>query len=372
MIKEKLYIITELFPPDETSTAYILGEIANAFASKYKVKVICGPEVYDKRKIINVKSNFDLNSSIEVFRVQGTGLDKNTAIGKAVNLLVMSRRLKTLAASKIKKGDKVLMVTNPAPLVLLMARLRDKIGFELNVLVHDVFPENTIPAGVKIPAYNFVKKLFDKAYSKADQLIVIGRDMKHIVQEKIKGINSSCKITIIENWGDTQTIFPMPFPSGKIKLQYAGNIGRVQGLQKVLLQLPEDLELHIYGTGAMENTLKNMGCSNVFFHGPYSRSQQNEILSDCHIALVTLQDGMCGLGVPSKTYNIMASGRPILYFGPSGSEVDLLIHEEGIGYSGWPEEWNINVLREMGCRARELAEQRYSKPEILKRFIDVI
>lgn len=367
-----LYIISELFPPDETSTAYILGEIANTFASKYKVKVICGPEVYDKRKIINVKSGFVLNPAIEVFRVQGTGLDKNTAIGKAVNLFVMSRRLKALAASKIKKGDKVLMVTNPAPLVLLMTRLRDKIGFELNVLVHDVFPENTIPAGVRIPAYNCVKKLFDKAYSKADQLIVLGRDMKHVVGEKIKRLNSSCKITIIENWGDTQTISAMPFPSGKIKLQYAGNIGRVQGLQKVVQQLPEDLELHIYGTGAMEDTLKNMGCRNVFFHGPYSRSQQNEILSDCHIALVTLQDGMYGLGVPSKTYNIMASGRPILYFGPTGSEIDLLIKDAEIGYSDWPDEWSITVLQAMGARARKLVEQRYSKPEILKRFLDTI
>ena len=371
-MSSRLYIISELFPPDETSTAYILGEIANAFASKYKVKVICGPEVYDKRRITNVKSSFMLNPSIEVCRVEGTGLDKNTAIGKAVNLFVMSRRLKTLSATKIKKGDKVLMVTNPAPLVLLMSRLKEKIGFELNVLVHDIFPENTIPAGVRIPAYGFVKKLFDRAYSKADQLIVLGRDMKDVIENKIKRFNTSCQVSIVENWGDTQNISDMPFPSGKIKLQYAGNIGRVQGLQKVVQQLPGNMELHIYGSGAMEETLKNMGSPNVFFHGPYSRSQQNDILSDCHIALVTLQDGMYGLGVPSKAYNIMASGRPILYLGPDGSEIDLLIKEACIGYSGWPEDWKISVLQEMGRNARKLAEQRYSKPEILKRFLDTI
>lgn len=48
MSKKILWIVTELFPPDETSTAYILGEIANTMASKYQVKVICGPEIYDK------------------------------------------------------------------------------------------------------------------------------------------------------------------------------------------------------------------------------------------------------------------------------------------------------------------------------------
>ena len=41
--KVKLWIVTELFPPDETSTSFILGEIANAMAQKYDVGVICGP-----------------------------------------------------------------------------------------------------------------------------------------------------------------------------------------------------------------------------------------------------------------------------------------------------------------------------------------
>lgn len=89
---------------------------------------------------------------------------------------------------------------------------------------------------------------------------------------------------------------------------------------------------------------------NVFFHGPYFRSQQNEVLSACDIALVTLQKGMYGLGVPSKTYNILASGRPILFLGPKDSEIDLLVREEGIGYCGWPQIWNKEELVVMGKR----------------------
>ena len=61
----------------------------------------------------------------------------------------------------------------------LVSNLRKKKDFELNVLVHDVFPENTAPAGLKLPrfAYNLLKRVFDKAYSRADQLIALGRDM---------------------------------------------------------------------------------------------------------------------------------------------------------------------------------------------------
>lgn len=370
--KRILWIVTELFPPDETSTAYILGEIANAFASKYQVKVICGPEIYDKRKKIDENNKFQLDTSIEIFRANGADLDKNTTKGKALSFLLMSHRLLKLAKVHIKQEDKVLMVTNPAPLVLLMSRLKKKTGFELNVLVHDVFPENTIPAGLKLPAYGFVKSMFDKAYSRADRLIVLGRDMKKVIEDKIAKYNNQLEIAIIENWADVEGIVPQPFPKGKIILQYAGNIGRVQALDKVIDHLPDEVDFHLYGTGAMEDKLKSMQHPHVFFHGPYFRSQQNEVLAACDISVVTLQEGMFGLGVPSKTYNILASGRPIIYFGPKNSEIDLLVREKNIGYSGWPKSWSKQDLEEKGKNARELAVHEYSKQTILNKFLNLI
>lgn len=368
-----LWIVTELFPPDETSTSYILGQIANAMAKKYQVKIICGPEIYDKRKKLDENNHFCLDKSIEVFRANGADLDKNTTKGKALSFLLMSKRMISLVKQHVRKDDKVLMVTNPAPLVVLMSRLKKKVGFELNILVHDVFPENTKPAGLKLPLYGMIKHVFDKAYSRADQLIALGRDMKDVLEKKV--LNSSeniPKITIIENWADINGIKSQSMPQGKIVLEYAGNIGRVQGLDKVIEQLPESVDFHIYGTGSMEVTLKKMNHPRVFFHGPYFRSQQNEVLSACHIALVTLQEGMYGLGVPSKTYNILASGRPILFFGPKNSEIDLLVREKRIGYCGWPEKWDKDELVEMGERARELAIKEYSEETILNKFIKAI
>lgn len=313
-----------------------------------------------------------LDSSIEVCRVDGTNLDKNTTKGKALSFLLTSKRLYSMAKSNISKDDKVLMVTNPAPLVLLMGRLKRKRGFEWNVLVHDVFPENTKPAGIRLPLYGCLKLLFDKAYCRADQLIVLGRDMAEVLNDKVKKTSKTPQITIIENWADIEGITPQPMPKGNIVLEYAGNIGRVQGIEKVIDQLPDDIELHIYGTGAMEEHLKSMNHPNVYFHGPYFRRQQNNILAACHIALVTLQDGMYGLGVPSKTYNILASGRPVLFLGPHDSEIDRLVREEGIGYCQWPKSWDKEELIAMGEKARLLAERDYSKSIILQKFVNAI
>lgn len=372
---QRLWIVTELFPPDETSTSYIMGEIANAMVQKYKVGVICGPEIYDRRKKLDTDNKFQLHDSIDIYRAEGTDLDKNTVRGKAISFVLMSKRLISLVKQYVRKGDKVLMVTNPAPMVPLMSRLKKKVGFELNILVHDVFPENTRPAGLKLPMYSLVKHIFDKAYSKADQLIALGRDMAYLLGRKVNNAlkaGGGPRITIIENWADIDNIQPQPFPEGKIILEYAGNIGRVQGLDKVMDSLPDDLEFHLYGTGAMEEALKARKQKNVFFHGPYLRSQQNTVLAACDIAVVTLEDGMYGLGVPSKTYNILASGRPVLFLGPENSEIDLLVREKGLGYCGWPKKWDKEALAEMGARARKVAVEEYSEVTILNKFLNAI
>lgn len=368
---QRLFIVTELFPPDETSTSYILGEMANAAAKEYDVHVICGPEIYDARKELDMEHPFQLDPEIKVIRARGLGIDKNTTIGKARSFIAMSKRLYKLAKQNINPGDKVLLVTNPAPLVLLMCGLRKKRAFELNILVHDVFPENIVPAGLHIPklGYWLVKRLFDKAYSQADKLLALGRDMADVLRHKA---GDKVKIDIVENWGDVENIHPLPFPDGTIKLEYAGNIGRVQGLDKLVNELPKGIELHFYGTGAMEKTLKEKGLPNVFFHGPYFRSQQEEVLGAAHVSIVTLSEGMYGLGVPSKTYNIMAAGRPIIYFGPERGEIAMMIQENKIGYIGWPEKWDTEELKEMGKRARELAVSTYSKEAILDKYLNAI
>ena len=384
---ERLWIVSELFPPDETSTSYILGEIANAMVQKYDVGVICGPEVYDKRKKCDSNSHLVLDESIDVVRSEIPPLDKNTFLGKVLRFIIISWKMCRLARKHISEGDKVLLVTNPAPLVVMMGYLRRKRLFELNLLVHDVFPENTKPAGIKLPNWAFrrVGKTFAKAYGCADRMIALGRDMKKVLEEKVAPYNSEPDIWIIENWADIDGIKPQPFPEGRIMLQYAGNIGRVQGLDSLIELLPKDVEFHLYGTGSMENKLKEQKRENVYFHGPYFRSQQNEVLSACDIAVVSLQKGMYGLGVPSKTYNIMAAGRPVLFIGEEDSEIGLLAKEKQIGFvfnvddaegikkflAGISPE-KRNVLMEMGHRARMVAEQEYAKDVILNKFIEAI
>ena len=94
---------------------------------------------------------------------------------------------------------------------------------------------------------------------------------------------------------------------------------------------------------------------------------------------------MKGLGVPSKTYNILAAGKPILYIGDKGSEVYNLVKDNDLGvvfeweqieeFTEWINSLTINdliELQEKGKRARILFENRYTQDLILQKTLDII
>lgn len=394
--KETLWIISELFPPEETSTGYIMGEIANAMVDKYEVKVICGPEQYDKNKKISTDSIGSIDPSITITRVDPVVENKKSKLSRIKKFLLMSWRLYAVARKNIKKGDKVLMVTNPFPLIVLMGHLRRHRDFTLSMLVHDIAPEG-LYTDMHLPSfvYKMVEKVFNKAYSNTDLLISIGRDMSEVLACKCNKYAHKPSIEIIENWGDVVGIYPRPRPiSDKIIIQYAGNIGNAQGVGEFVEALHEsmcqNIEFSIWGTGSAENTIKEqvskLGLKNrVTFNGPYMRSQQNEVLNKCDIALVRLVKGMYGLGVPSKTYNILSAGKPILYIGDKDTEIWRVLEENNNGFYFEPSDNeglcaflrslsidSLPKLQEMGEISRRLAENKYSKDVILNKFKELI
>lgn len=394
--KETLWIISELFPPEETSTGYIMGEIANAMTQKYEVKVICGPEVYDENKKQVHNGGLVLNNTIVINRVEAVQENKRNKLSRIKKFLVMSWRLYHVAKKKIKPGDKVLMVSNPFPLIVLMGYLRKSRMFNLSMLVHDIYPEGLF-TDMKIPcwAYRITLKVFNTAYSRADFLISLGRDMNEVLDVKCSNHKHKPRIVTIENWGDVDGIRPEKrVQDGNIKIQYAGNIGNAQGVDDFVDLLSQAnnpiVQFGIWGTGSAEDRIKSrvheLNMDNmVKFNGPYSRREQKQVLNDSDISLVTLVKGMYGLGVPSKTYNILAAGKPLLYIGEKGTEIWRVVEDNGIGYCFEPGDKSgivallkslsiddLPLLKEMGTKARKMVERDYSKDVILKKFLEVV
>jgi len=387
----RILIVSELFYPDDTSTAHILTKIADYLHGTHEVLILAGPKSYSSDKVID---SSDTTKPYMIKRIKVGRYDKNKLISRALRLFITSIKLGKLLWTSSRKTDQVLIVTNPAPFLIVASIIKEIKGFKLNILVHDVFPENTIAARVikseKSIPYKILKSVFSKAYRSADRVIVLGRDMKENFSRKFEGYKTTPKIEIIENWADPTPaeIKCTTSDHGNIIILYAGNIGRCQGLGNFIDLFDKasnnDIELVMRGGGAMASEIERIldkSGANIVLGGSYTRNEQFEILSNCDIALVTLAEGMYGLGVPSKSYNIMAAGKPILFIGDLKSEIAMVVREYGIGYCFAPSDkkgiinWlksislsSRNEFRQKGLKAKQLADTIYSEDTILEKY----
>jgi colanic acid biosynthesis glycosyl transferase WcaI len=119
---------------------------------------------------------------------------------------------------------------------------------------------------------------------------------------------------------------------------------------------------------------------NVALLDPRPRGEQREFLNACDVGIVTLVRRMWGVSMPSRTYNILAAGKPILALTEKDSEIDRVVREEGVGWCtepGDPERLLATIreiydererLAAMGVNARRAAETKYALGEALRKY----
>lgn len=375
-----------------------MTEIAEYLARRgLDVHVICTNTIYNESEIEpTVKEEF--HKGVHIHRVVTVGIDKNSFLKRTLRLAVSSFRLFFKILSSVHKGDRILVVTNPAFLLLMMPLVAwwKRVGY--TVLVHDIFPENLV-AIKRISStslvYKCLKILFDRAYSNSEQCISIGRDMSDVLRGKV---HSNCGIQLIPIWSEDEDVYPIEkreaalckdlYLEDKFVFQFAGNLGHAQGIDNLLAAIDmidnEDIHFLFIGGGAKSGKIVSFidarHKNNVSLVGFQDRSQQNDFLNSCDIGIVTLSDGMYGLGVPSKSYNIMAAGKPILYIGDENSEIALCIKENCLGWVVKPDDPcslknmieyiyvdrdNLDMIRN---NARAAAEKVYAKRKILEKY----
>ena len=384
-IKErKIWVVSELFYPESISTGYIMSEIAKSLSDEFQIEVICSSFFYE-----NKNENYDnIELTFPVNRIKEMKYNKNNIISRLIGNLRISWKMFLLMRKKVPSNSEILMVSNPIFLVWLSSLVANKKKWKIKLLVHDVFPEN-LSSAKEISLYSrillpFLKHMFNIAFSKMNTLILLGRDMKVVFSKKVKNVN----IQIIENWADTESIFPIRISQNKCVFLYAGNFGRVQGIEDLLEALKfinnSNYKFLFIGSGAYQYMIEDFIAKDNNYVEIYTwqpREKQNLFLNDSTIGVVSLAKGMYGLGVPSKFYNLLAAGKPILYIGPRNSELHLVLKEFKIGW--YVEVGDIRgikdtieeiintdqqILFEYSCNARKLAENKYAKNLILNRF----
>ena len=398
--RQTLWVLTEPYYPEETSTGYYLTRIAEGLADVFNVKVLCGQPNYSARSIDAPKHEIFMN--VEIFRAAGTRLNKNVILLRLVNMATLGTSIFFKALLHFRTGDRILVVTTPPSLPFIAAIASLCRGASYTLLIHDNYPEILVAAG-KTRENSFLTKFIDFwnrwLYKYAAKIIVVGRDMQELVLAKSAGLN--VPVVTIPNWAELESVQPEPRGdnelleqfglSGKFVFLYAGNMGHPNDLESIIRcaeMLKEHSSIHLIflGTGAkrpwLEMEVQEKKLANVTILEPRPRTEQIIFLNACNVALVSLVDKMWGVSMPSRTYNILAAGKPILALTDANSELARVVEEDEIGWVVRPGDPDAllkavldiydsrETLDKMGERARNSALTKYSVETALQKYKD--
>lgn len=400
MVK-RLWLISEFYFPDENATGHLLTQIAESMAKTEEVHVLCGRSVCRK----NVSENgVTIRNHVFIKRVKSSAYNKDILFLRVINIISLSVRIFLRLLQNLHCNDKLLVVTNPPALPFMAAIACWLKRTEYSVLVFDLYPDVLVVTKIlskKNPFIIILRWMTNILFRYSQHVIVLGRDMSHLLSRKYSGARS--RIIVIPNWGDIGIITPKSTDQNailkelsindKFIIQYAGNIGRTHNVELLLecaelLKDKTDICFLFIGDGAKKNWLsesvEKRKLNNVIIKTFYSRKRQSDIHTACDIAVISFIPGMTGISVPSRMYNIMAAGKPILAITDSESELAMVVQEENIGWVVTSyrardvvdvilvARGNKAMLFEMGKRARKAAEEKYSFEKIIPLYRNAI
>lgn len=398
----KVTILSQYFFPELISTGQLLTELGEDLVNLgCSVIVVAGQPTYYESSRVPADMG---HRGIKIFRVGNTQLEKNSVAGKILNstTFFLGAVRKSLA---LPRDTVVLVVTNPpilpfVPYLLSFLRKRKYI-----CLIHDVYPDIAVRLGYLRKNgvfYGLWERMNQRMMHGAAAVIVLGRDMEEKIREKLDRSEWG-KIRMIPNWSDEDAIRPIekgenPFlqeiglsPSTFI-VQYSGNMGLSHDMETIveaakrLQDIPVRF-LFIGGGGKREKIGKmvaDLGLENVLFLPYQPKEKLRYSLACSDVSLVSLDEGVEGLSVPSKYYGILASGRPVIALMAERSEVAMSIRESGCGYvvpPGNPDALaerirylfdHPDAVREMGKKARESLERNYSRRVVAEKYLALL
>ena len=353
-----LVVIAPHFAPDVAPTGAVITRIVEELVERgHRVHVFTAypwyrehqvESLYDGRWFRHEDTPWGQITRVHPFPTS----DKRNILKRAMSFAGFSAVL-TYLARRGERVDAVLAMSPPLTLGLAgwaVARAR-KAPFVFNV--QDVFPDVAIDLGVLTDkrVIAAAKRIERFCYDRAQAVTVLSEDLRANVRGKTSHPQN---VHVIPNFVDTETIRPTPPENayrrqfgleGKTVVMYAGNVGLSQSLEMVIdvasaLSYEESLMFVINGQGAARPDLERRaaGLRNVRFVDLQPAERLPEVLAAGDIHLVPLKRGLGRSSVPSKTYSILAAGRPLIASVDQGSEIARIVERAEAGVAIPPED----------------------------------
>lgn len=401
----KVLIVTERYWPEVGAAPSRLSNMAEGLKSKgCKVDVLTSLPNYPKGRIFDGYRRKILKkeqrNGINLFRYWIFATVSRNPIARIINMFSFAIVLWLFGFNRkrIKSYDAIIIQT-PTLIVgrSAMTLFKGLYKKKCFINVSDIWPLTAVDMKAMKEnsySYKFMQWCEYYLYKKCDGVLGQSEEiLNHVAQERVylkvselkdlKGQRDSDEILNSKLWLQDKQLFLYrnlqtykldynhKTKNNVLKLVFSGMLGVAQDVAGIVKNVPFKelgVEFHIIGGGKQLEEIQQW-CNehsdgNVFVYGFVPKEEIAERLKAFDASIVPLSTRIRG-AVPSKIYDILPQGLPILFCG--GGEGAHFIKEREVGFISSPGDYG--ALTENIKKLRDLSENEYS--EISARCIKI-
>ncbi len=293
----KVVVVSQHYPPDHSTTAAIMAAIASRVAGDAEVLVLSGTPG---------SASPASSGQVEVEEIRNWMPGKAALIQRATAELLFTVRIFAALLTRLRRGDVVLTVPAPFMLPYAMAAAARLKRAKSVLIMHDLYPEVLVAAGLLKPGSMLAKimrGLNALMFRTLSAVVIIGRDTEN------------------------------------------GNLGFTHDPVIVfeaarLLRDDPDIHFLLSGWGIGFERLQAMQSearlANVTLIDRVEDSDLDALLSAADVWLIPYRNNVAGVSVPSRFYNLLAIGRPVILVSEPEAEAALTVTENNLGWVVMP------------------------------------
>lgn len=318
----------------DQASGYLQIDMLEAYASKYSNRAIIAGTI--------VERGTPLGDDVKWHRIPKYRRENSRS--RITSWLAATAKMFYLVATKYRKAH-IVAITNP-PFSVFVPWL---LGCSYDILIYDIYPDALVHynyVSEKSWVYRLWSRLNRSAFSKARKIYTLTTGMKRLAANYT---SSSENIDIVPLWSDSSDfvkvsreeneILEKTASRDKFVLVYSGNLGLTHPLERVVeiaeMLDPDKFSVLIIGGGAKKKTLEKLVAEKQLSHVQLLPWQPIELLAHslqaADLSVVTLDEEASDLSIPSKTFNILSVGNPILGVCAEDSGLAELIREYNCG-----------------------------------------
>ncbi|QQS26315.1 MAG: glycosyltransferase family 4 protein [Actinomycetota bacterium] len=356
----RLLVLCPHFAPDTAPTGTVITRIVDELAARgHEVHVVTALPWYRThaiepgwggRLVRTERTPFGSVVRVHPF----PGADKKNLARRALGFAgfsVLSGFAGLAAGGWFRRVDAVIAMSPPLTLGVTGWMLHVARRGPLVFNVQDVFPDAAVETGAitNQRLIRLARWLERITYRASAAVTVLSDDLRDNVVGKVPDRGDD--VHVIPNFVDTDALRPLSRHTAyraelgigdEPVVMYAGNVGYSQSLELVAYAAREMplVTFVVNGDGAARADVESLcaGLPNVRFAGFQPAARLSEVLATGDVHVVPLRRGLGRVSVPSKTYSILAAGRPVLAAIDEGTEVPRILTASGAGLAVPPDD----------------------------------